>query len=1056
MSNLYIYQSSAGSGKTYKLSKEYLKLAFKYPGAFKKILAITFTNKATEEMKNRILKFLVDLSDERNEDLKKQLMEEGLKGDIREQAKVTLNAILHNYSDFSVSTIDSFFNRVLRSFSKELKLQIGYKVELDQKKVLREIADLLFRDLRKDAELRKYLEDFIMTKISEDKGWNIERDIMKLAEEIFRERYWEKKLLIAESGSNDDISDNRKKINLLFEDINGIIRSFEEHLRQIGDEAEEIMKKYRLEVDDFTNKKTGVGGFLLYKIRDKKDYELKTLVLRAYENAESWYTKESKKKEIIGRALDDGLYGLLKKAVDYIREDSVRYYSAKTLKNTLFTLGIFEDLISKLNEYRRKNRILLQSDVNNILRGLISTENSPFIYEKIGSNFKNLLIDEFQDTSTFQWNNLLPLIINALSEKNKALIVGDVKQSVYRWRSGNMNLLLSQVYSDLSGFGELMKTEYLKINRRSRKVIVDFNNVFFEKAIDEISAGIDDEKYITLLRKAYSEENLLQISEKDGGYISVNFFETDDELTSQEKSERMVFEIIKSVVQDGYSLSDILVLVRRNSEMRKISNLLANAGYNIVSAESLLVSSSPKVRIIIDLIKYICDNRAVIPQVDALYNYNEFILPGNSDLTKTFEEYSGEFIERLPKELFKENEPPKIKSVLNDLNVYEVCENLIQIFGFDNSPDPYLIKFLDVVLEYSTENSSDLNSFLDWWEEKKGEYTIDSIGGTDAVSIMTIHKAKGLQSKIVIIPYANWQVNIDGKKDLIWVSTDEPPFNKSSAYLVKATSILKDTLFKNDYDYEFAQTRLDNLNLMYVAFTRAEDRLYVMVPEKKGMKNVGELIKNTIGEFNNDDGTFYESGVKDKLSGNECGENLGTEMLKNFLSATWYKKTIIKPKHEKIREFVDKDFALKTNWGIIIHKILSYIRVTEDIDKAVNKVCLEGIISEKQKPKIKERLMDMFKNPDIRDWFSNDWKIKSENEILLKDGSVLRPDRVIIKGKKAVVVDYKTGMENESHKKQILQYGETLKLMGYEELRMYLLYINDDDTTNLKIVEVKN
>ncbi|MFA5405038.1 MAG: UvrD-helicase domain-containing protein, partial [Ignavibacteria bacterium] len=473
MSNLFIYQSSAGSGKTYKLSKEYLKLAFKYPGAFKSILAITFTNKATEEMKNRILKFLIDLSNQNDPELKKQLTEEGVEGNIQELAKITLQAILHNYSDFSISTIDSFFNRVLRSFSKELKLQIGYDIELDRSEVLKKITEMLFKDLNKDVELRKYIEEFILMKISEDKGWDIERDIMKLGEEIFKERYWEKKFQIAESENFEEISDSREKIRILLKDINYLISNFEDYLKKIGDDSEMVMKQYGLEVGDFAYSETGVIGFLLFKIRRFKNYDISAKrVQKAYEANEGWFAKSSKKKEIIQKAIDDGLYALLKNAVEYIQNESVKYYSAKELKNILYTLGIFEDLISKLNEYRISNRQLLQSDVNNILQGLISTDNSPFIYEKIGSNFKNLLIDEFQDTSTFQWKNLLPLIINVLSEKNTALVVGDVKQSIYRWRSGNMMLLLTQIYDDLEGFNELIKTEYLKTNRRSREEIV--------------------------------------------------------------------------------------------------------------------------------------------------------------------------------------------------------------------------------------------------------------------------------------------------------------------------------------------------------------------------------------------------------------------------------------------------------------------------------------------------------------------------------------------------------------------------------------------------------
>jgi ATP-dependent helicase/nuclease subunit A len=1056
MSNLLIYQSSAGSGKTYKLAKEYLKLAFKYPGAFKNILAITFTNKATEEMKSRVLNFLINLSDGKDNILEKQLIEEGVKGDIEELAKVTLNSILHNYSDFSISTIDSFFNRVLRSFAKELKLQVGYKIELNQKEVLKEITKLLLKDLNKDEELRKYLEDFILMKISEDRGWDIERDIIKLGGEIFKERYWEKKFNSTESSGEKEISDNRKKIKVLMNDIMYIVKNFEDYLKKIGDEAEKVMNQYKLEVDDFSNKEKGVGGFLIYKIRNKKDYELKTLVLKAYDSVDGWYTKTSKKKEIISKALDDGLYNNLKTAIEFIQKESAKYYSAKVLKNTFYTLGIFEDLISKLNDYRKTNRILLQSDVNSILQGLISTDNSPFIYEKIGSNYKNLLIDEFQDTSTFQWKNLLPLLINVLSEKNTALVAGDVKQSIYRWRSGNMKLLLSQIYKDLEGFKELIKTEYLKLNRRSRKEIIEFNNRFFQKAIEEVTKDIKDEDHKKLMIKAYSDEGLLQDNEKQGGYVNITFFDYDiDDISTQEKAEQKVLEIVKEILENGYLLSDILVLVRKNEEVRRVSSVLTKSGYDIVSTESLLVNNSPKVRLIVDLVKYILDNKNILAKTDALYNYLEFISNKNVEYSKIFEGEGKGFIENLPKEFFKENEIPKIKSILNDLNIYEVTENLIHIFGFDKSPDSYLFKFQDIIFEYSMENNPDLKSFTEWWEEKKNEFSIDSPSNINAVNIMTIHKAKGLQGKNVILPYANWKINIEGTKDLIWVSADEEPFNKSAAYPVKATTNLKNTFFFKDYNYEFAQTRLDNLNLLYVAFTRAKDRMYVIVPVKKTKDNVGNLLKEIISNNTSFNNNVYETGNKDKAHEREDESEIRTEKLKHFISTEWYKKTIIKPKHKKLREFTDKDFASKVNRGVILHEVLSHIKTINDIDAAINKVLIEGVITEEEKEKVKQSIEVLLENKIIQNWFSDEWEVKSETDILVNGGNVLRPDRVIIKEKNAIVIDYKTGFEKEEHKKQIRQYAEALNRMGFTDVTKYLLYINEEIINNVKIVEIE-
>lgn len=1057
MSNLLIYQSSAGTGKTYKLAKEYLKFAFKYPGAFKNILAITFTNKATEEMKSRVLKFLSDLKYGNDTILKKQLEEEGINGSIEEKADATLKAILHNYSDFSICTIDSFFNRVLRSFAKELSLQLGYKIELDTDRVLKKVTEKLFKDIGKDEDLRQYIEEFVLSKISEDKGWDIEKDIEKLGEEVFKERYWEKKLKSLEQAEDTEISDSRIKIKQLLNDVNLIIGEFEETLKKISIEAKKNVESYGLDVKDFSNGSSGVIGFLLFKIGNKKEFDLESSkrAVNVYNDNTGWYTAKSAKKDVIQKAVDNGLYTLLKNAIEYIRNEFCKYNTAKELKKTLYTIGIFDDLIIKLDDYRKNENSILQSDVNNILRGLVSTDNSPFIYEKIGSNYNNLLIDEFQDTSTFQWKNLLPLIINAVSERNNAIVVGDVKQSIYRWRSGNMKLLLSQIYEDLSGFKELLKTEYLKINRRSRREIVNFNNIFFNKAVEEVSNDIENIDNKNILLSAYSNESLIQEIEKDGGYVSICFLSNEsEEISSDERFEKKITNIISEVLNDDYALSDILVLVRKNSEAREISGVLTKAGYNIVSSESLLVHNSPKVRIIIDLVKFICDNKDTIAKADALYNYMEFISEEKYEFREIFENTNKIFYGKMPKRFFKDNVSERIKPILNDLSIYEVCENLIQILGFNCKPDTYLIKLQNVILEYSKENSTDLMSFLNWWEENKFKFFIDSPPNTNAINIMTIHKAKGLQGKVVLVPYADWKMSIDGSKDLIWASSYEKPFNKSAAYLLKATVNLKNTFFKEDYDYEYTQTKLDNLNLLYVAFTRAEERLYVLVNEKRIKDNAGDLIKKIVSENFNVVNDEFIAGKKEKKQKKDYTDGFESGKMKHYISNEWYKKTIIKPKHKNLKEFTDTESAFKMNTGIIIHKVLSYMKTEKDCENAVNKVYIDGLITEVQKDRIKLQIENLFENPIIRNWFNEDWEIKNEKDIILQDGSLLRPDRVLIKDKNAIIIDYKTGSVFKENEIQINKYGEVLKQIGFTSIKKYLLYLNFESDRDVKITEV--
>jgi len=464
--------------------------------------------------------------------------------------------------------------------------------------------------------------------------------------------------------------------------------------------------------------------------------------------------------------------------------------------------------------------------------------------------------------------------------------------------------------------------------------------------------------------------------------------------------------------------------------------------------------NSPKVRVITDLMKYIIDNRNEIAKADALYNYICLIKKDKDLQNNIFLEPGKLFTEKMPDRFFKENEKPKIKPVLNDTGVYEVCENLIKILGFDDMQDSSLIKFQDIILEYVKENNSDLKSFLDWWEEKKNDFTVNSPSGTDAVNIMTIHKAKGLQGKIVIVPYAGWKLNIDGAKDLIWASAGEYPFNKSAAYAVKAKKGMRKTFFENDYNYEFAQTRLDNLNLLYVTFTRAEDRLYILVPEKKSKDNVGDVIKSVLNDKYNIVNGELEIGVKTFKSGEDKKPETAAEPLKHYISNYWYKKTIIRPKIRQMKDLTGDLLAYRFNRGVILHEVLSRLNSLDDTDSVFSGLIYEGIIRESDTGKIKNDIEKLKSNVLVSGWFAGGWKVKSESDILLNDGSVIRPDRVLIKDSEALVIDYKTGSEKEEHKTQISKYADALKEMGFSSVRKYLLYIGNEEE-EIKVTEVK-
>lgn len=1049
MNNFSIYRSSAGSGKTYTLVKEYLKLVLNDTESFKNVLAVTFTNKSAGEMKSRIIEALTRLSRGEAADLKEKLEKEGVKGNIETSSAFVLKNILHKYSYFSVSTIDSFFHKVIRSFARELKLQLGYNIELDQQAVLEKITDKLLDDAGIESELTGFLEDFIYYSIDDEKGWKIDLKIKDLAREIFSERY-----MIKLGGAVQP--EGRTKLKEFIGTLFAIKNDFEGRMKKIAVSSSEILDEYSLVIDDFPYKKAGFMNYLLNNIVTGK-FEPGQRAREASIDINKWFGKNS--KPAIRPAAEAGLYNLLVSAVENYDTNFIKYNTASQLIKTIYITGIFKDLTGKLKKYRDDNNVLLISDINNILLNVISGDSSPFVYEKIGSFYRNFLIDEFQDTSTFQWRNFFPLIENSLSENNASLIVGDVKQSIYRWRNGNMKLLLEEVKSDLAGFNESVKEETLNVNYRSKKRIVEFNNAFFKTA-SEICTSEAPEEASAVITKAFADIQQLSADQSDNGYINIKFYRDDPEteVTSREFSAAAMISNIKQLLLNGYRQKDIMVLVRNNSDAVEAAHSLIDARLKVVSSDSLLLTNSPKVRLLINIFKYLIDKNNIIARAEILYNYLIYIKNENIDLNEIFSDHlngddgSSLFGRRIPDGFFDETGSLEVNNRLSGLGIYDLAEELIMIFSLGGSADTYLIRFLDVLKKYSGEHNSDVYGFVNWWEENKQDNTIIVPDEEDAVRVMTIHKAKGLQAPVVFIPFANWEFGLSANRNMIWVSTEKQPFDTFPSYFVKASSALKDSYFAEDYNEESALTYLDNLNLMYVAFTRAEEKLFIGVPQKgKESFNARKVIYETLTNSEVLAGSFdaqnylYESGsVNDHVKKTDKDSLYGNYRISQMVSGNMFDKIIVKPEFDNyVPENRTKIKKLK-NRGIIIHKALSVIRssAANEIEKAVGNVSISGLITEEQKADLRSELQKIMANDKVKKWFDAE-NVMNERDIILSDGSIYRPDKVIIDGDRAVIVDYKSGGRKSEHTEQIRSYGEILRKMGYNHIEMNLFYLND-------------
>ncbi|MFA5011783.1 MAG: UvrD-helicase domain-containing protein [Ignavibacteria bacterium] len=1045
MKNLYIYQASAGSGKTRTLVQEYLILAFKNPGNYKHILAVTFTNKATEEMKTRIIDYLVKLSEGNDEklaqDIISTLKQRGWYSktfDISKTAAQVLSGILHDYSSFNISTIDSFCVRIIKAFAKELGLPVGFNLELDTDMVLDEITSSMLDSIDTDYLLTKYLSEYLDSRLDDEKTWNIDKDIKEFGKQIVSENFWLRKL-----NSTEDVYDDKNKVLELVNDIRQVKFSYENNLKLKSHSIIELINQEGLTHADLAG--GSKSGILAYceKLQKGPAEPYKTLT-KYFNEGKSFFKNNAK--------IENDVIRFYSEIIHLISTQARSYNTANIIFKTIYNIGILGDLLRFLNSYRKKNRTILSTDINSFLRLLISDDISPFIYEKLGIKLNYFMLDEFQDTSRFQWDNLKPLIINSLSENNNSLIVGDVKQSIYRWRNGDMRLLLYGVKRDLHAFSSMISEESLKTNWRSHKQIVDFNNRFF-LTLKNRFANLDDSSNEYMIQ-SYEENSTKQLisGEKTDGYVEVNFYEEDKEtgISANEQSEKRVTEIINEILKDNYSLGDVLVLVRKTKDGREISESIAKAGYSVVSEQSLLLISSAKINFIVSTLKYLNDSRNKLSRTEMLYNYNQIknLNYSNSDILNDSIELNGKiFVEIMPDEFFKDDEKPKHLPVLYNLTVYELVEHIISIFELNNDADPYIVKFLEEVNRFAQEKESDIYSFLDYWEDNKHKLSISVPDNMNSVRVMTIHKSKGLESRIVIIPYANWSIEIDGNKDKIWASTSEAPFNKASAYYVKAVKEAKSTYFEKDYLEESKLVRLDNINLLYVSMTRPTDRLYLNVPVKS-VSSIADSIKSSIEsdfEVKNNKLILGERTIfKDEDNG-KSKNKIRKEFIKleSINSSPYFKKLFIRPSYRKLKVIGNERFRLKTDNGVVVHKLLSYITTKHDIDSALIKGLMEGIISSAEKEKFKTLLTKTTESEETRDWFDGSYSVKSESEILTTDNRILRPDRVMMKNDCTVIVDYKTGREEQKHSSQLDEYAEILSEMGYKKVHKYLLYITD-------------
>ncbi len=1059
MSHLKVYKSSAGSGKTFTLVEFYLFLVLQDPKVYKNILAITFTNKATWEMKERIIETLKSLGKGQESpmrtQLEKKLNSRDRKIDITNNAQRVLSQILHDYSRFEVSTIDSFFNKVIRAFSRELGLSVNFEVGIDQEKVLQEVTDRLMLEIGKDEALTSWLRDFAFDKIEDDRDWNIQKDIEHLGKELFGEKFQQMRENFQEEGKGV-----RHLLADFIKQLDQYSSRYNRDLNHYAKEVIELVNDYGLRPQDFSGgDKSVIVNF--QKILANKDLSQGEKFLKKFkklDGPEKLAAKNSDKRDQIVQCAEEGLFDLLETIAEYLDKYHAWYLSIRAVKSHIYAFGILTDLEERLKDYRKENELLLIPDINNLLRQITNETDSPFIYEKVGQRYSHFLIDEFQDTSDFQWDNLKPLVINALANRNRNLIVGDVKQSIYRWRGGNPDMMVNRLYNDLDDFRELIKAENLNTNFRSFGNLVAFNNHFFNKAIDILLKETDLENP-DFIAKAYGEIKQQALPENgEKGFVHFQFKAKNPDLHFEEEIKPEIMNTLEDLFLRGFQYQDIAILVRTNAQAKDTAQYLASLENPIpvISSDGLSIGYSTAVRFLVNLLYYLHDPSSPLVHTYLLNDYLRYFRDANIPNDEIFNDWQDQALLKkfFPDYFFQEWE------ILKKLPLYELGERLIQIFGLEQNNDAYIQRFLDLLLDFTNQNFSDLNKFLDWWEEKGKFQSVQTPLGENAVRLETIHKAKGLEYPVVLMPYASWDLNSSGKSgnNLIWVKTHHDPFTKFPFLPVSFSSSLDETIFQPDYQKELMLTYLDNINLLYVGLTRAVEELFVFAPDprdKKGalkLNKVNALIYQVFLEDENmglsgseaNSSWVFEKGEKRQKRDQQKSFDFDeVKTMANLPSKPWQGKLAFRSRSNEFLEGFKGDLAKKKHHGLIVHGILEKIRYKDDLRNTIDSYFFEGLIENDAKASIKNTLEEILKLPHVAEWFSEDWAIMNEREILMPDGTIYRPDRVITKGFKAKVIEYKTGQSESQHKTQVKKYGEALHELGYEKVEKYILYLEE-------------
>ena len=1026
ISKFDIINASAGSGKTFALTKRILTkiLKSKDENYFKRILALTFTNRAADEMKSRILKNLKDFSESQIKDSPTEMFEQvkkelALSSDkIIILAKERLNLLLHNYSFFQIETLDSFNHHIIRSFYKELNLDPDFRVVIEAEEILDQSVSRIFENIENDKEISSLIKDFSIKKISEGKSWDVEFDLKEFAQSVLKENEIVDVEQIEKSSLKEfNVLKNRieLRVNELSSELNSLLIKIEKNISNQG-----------MEIDFSRN---SFPKFITSVQNSSFKWSSMTSISNLFEK-NTLINKSCLKKN------PDKLNVFVANLFELFLELKERLVKIKVLDSFLYSLTpsiLLKIIKSNSEDIQKENNELLLSKFNKLIYKEIGNQHTPYLYEKLGVKFNDYLIDEFQDTSNLQWKNLIPLISHAIESfqenenQGSLFLVGDPKQSVYRWRGADPKIFASLLLNEKTPFSVQKSITNLPVNFRSRNEIINFNNSLFKHA-----AG--------LLKSNYYKKIFLQGSDQkhnnfSNGHVSITFINKDFKKEQQLESVlKETLSQIENCLSRGFEQSEIAVLVRDNKQSSQISEWLIENNISVLSQDSLSIDNSEKVELLINLIKLKDDNNNQEARAIIIGNFANLVKP--KDL----------FV------FYKENLNNELKRFLKNLNIFslykafeisflESVDFFIKELQMDlSNTDPYILFLREVIFEQVSQNKNNEKEFLVFWKQNRTKIKIPSGSSKNAVQVLTIHKAKGLEFPVVIYPFVDSVTHRNsGKRN--WLPVFEENFSKK--ILIPFNENFKEysDSFQKEYDSISSNEELDNLNLLYVALTRAVDELHLIseYPRLKSINSHNQIIRSFLenyAEWREDRNKFTwgKPLTKDIVKKNDPASD-----------AKGFETKYFQPVPDT--KFIND----KMIFGNVFHEFMSHIEFENDYINEKNELNLSKLIDKNTKNRVIKISKSVIEHHDLKEYFSINNSVYCEQEIFTESNKIIKPDRLVFfDSNRVAVIDYKTGEKNKKDLKQILKYKKTLENMGKKVEASILVYIEN----SIEIVKI--